>query len=471
MALIGLVAALLVWAALAIPSAIYVWRVEPYMDEVFHIPQAQRYCQGRFLEWDPKITTFPGLYVCSAVLSWAARPLLPHSSTCSATSLRALNLLFGAGSLVVLYKLLRRRMSGGKAAFQALALSLYPVHFFFTFLYYTDVGSLFWVLLAQHLAAPAPGRARPSPGRVAAAAAAGLAAIAFRQTNAVWLMFVFGTAALGDLEASKRWGEALAAGRPAGGAAPAPTPALLAAFVRALLLESRGLLRRLGALLLPVALFAAFVCWNGSVVVGDHANHGAVAHWAQLAYLSAVTASLWGAVGPDAAVSRSTGKAFAASCLGSFRAALAFLAVVGGVAALLHRYSLAHPFLLADNRHYTFYVWRRFLGGIPGLKEALAPAYVYSAWLCHRQLVREQSVLWLLIWLVAAVLTLVPAHLVEPRYLTTAVVLAHAHAPERTWTSLLAGAGACVLVNAGTLAVFAGRPFVWPDGSLARFMW
>lgn len=32
-------------------------------DEVFHIPQAQKYCQGKFKEWDDKITTPPGLYV------------------------------------------------------------------------------------------------------------------------------------------------------------------------------------------------------------------------------------------------------------------------------------------------------------------------------------------------------------------------------------------------------------------------
>ena len=29
---------------------------------------------------------------------------------------------------------------------------------------------------------------------------------------------------------------------------------------------------------------------------------------------------------------------------------------------LLRHYSIAHPFLLSDNRHYTFYVWRKFLG-------------------------------------------------------------------------------------------------------------
>ena len=32
-----------------------------HQDEVFHVPQAQKYCEGRFNEWDDKITTPPGL--------------------------------------------------------------------------------------------------------------------------------------------------------------------------------------------------------------------------------------------------------------------------------------------------------------------------------------------------------------------------------------------------------------------------
>lgn len=34
---------------------------EPYMDEIFHIPQAQDYCRFAFSKWNDKITTFPGL--------------------------------------------------------------------------------------------------------------------------------------------------------------------------------------------------------------------------------------------------------------------------------------------------------------------------------------------------------------------------------------------------------------------------
>ncbi|KAK7395308.1 hypothetical protein VNO78_15859 [Psophocarpus tetragonolobus] len=46
---------------------------EPYMDEIFHIPQAQQYCKGNFGSWDPMITTPPGLYVFSLGVSSAMK--------------------------------------------------------------------------------------------------------------------------------------------------------------------------------------------------------------------------------------------------------------------------------------------------------------------------------------------------------------------------------------------------------------
>lgn len=30
---------------------------------MFHVPQALKYCEGKYYEWDDKITTPPGLYV------------------------------------------------------------------------------------------------------------------------------------------------------------------------------------------------------------------------------------------------------------------------------------------------------------------------------------------------------------------------------------------------------------------------
>jgi alpha-1,2-glucosyltransferase len=34
---------------------------EPYIDEIFHVPQVQAYCNGHFSSWNNKITTPPGL--------------------------------------------------------------------------------------------------------------------------------------------------------------------------------------------------------------------------------------------------------------------------------------------------------------------------------------------------------------------------------------------------------------------------
>jgi alpha-1,2-glucosyltransferase len=56
------------------------------------------------------------------------------------------------------------------------------------------------------------------------------------------------------------------------------------------------------------------------------------------------------------------------------------------VLLVIHWFSPVHKFMLADNRHYTFYVWRKFF-----LKHRLAkfiPAtlYVFQAWRCWTEL-------------------------------------------------------------------------------------
>ena len=52
---------------------------------------------------------------------------------------------------------------------------------------------------------------------------------------------------------------------------------------------------------------------------------------------------------------------------------------------IFNRCSIAHPYLLADNRHYTFYLWRKVIKAHWSMKYLLVPLYVYS-WLaiCSR---------------------------------------------------------------------------------------
>jgi alpha-1,2-glucosyltransferase len=71
---------------------------QPYMDEIFHVPQTQRFCALDFTHWDDKITTLPGLYLFSTLFSFAAG--------CSVASLRFFNLLWSIGCAWVLNELL-----------------------------------------------------------------------------------------------------------------------------------------------------------------------------------------------------------------------------------------------------------------------------------------------------------------------------------------------------------------------------
>jgi alpha-1,2-glucosyltransferase len=215
--MIAIIVALGCWVAAAAAVSYYFASVEPYMDEVFHIPQvklalspvwaflldpdcvqAQKYCAGDFSSWDPKITTFPGMYLTSAIASKIS------TQPCGVVQLRALNFVFGALTLVVLYRLIRRGEPREQvAAARALSVALYPPHFFFSFLFYTDVGSAFWVLLAVDLSTP-EGDDDPSVGRLIGAALAGTVAILFRQTNAAWVLFACGIACVRDLEKTPR---------------------------------------------------------------------------------------------------------------------------------------------------------------------------------------------------------------------------------------------------------------------------
>jgi hypothetical protein len=59
---------------------------------------------------------------------------------------------------------------------------------------------------------------------------------------------------------------------------------------------------------------------------------------------------------------------------------LAALIVVPAMLAIVHFNTIVHPFTLADNRHYVFYVFRLLLGIHPAIKYAAVMAYFLCGW-------------------------------------------------------------------------------------------
>ncbi|XP_056434295.1 dol-P-Glc:Glc(2)Man(9)GlcNAc(2)-PP-Dol alpha-1,2-glucosyltransferase [Gadus macrocephalus] len=440
---------------------------EPYMDEVFHVPQAQKYCQGRFNEWDPMITTLPGLYLVSVgvikPLVWLAG--LRGGVVCSTAMLRFVNLLFNGGNLYLLYLLtcklhLREKSkSASRRVLSALSLSTFPVLYFFNFLYYTDAGSTFFILFAYLMTLY---------GCHKASALLGVCAVLFRQTNVVWVAFCAGTLLAGQLDEAWRTDGAKKRDERA---SPVPLSLAGARRVTRFLLDFLVSPPRAKALLLvawPYAAagagFLAFVALNGGIVVGDRSSHEACLNAPQLFYFLsfALVFSL------PATLCRHRLLRFLQALR---RKPLLFLLLAAAGLLLVWNFTHVHKYLLADNRHYTFYAWQRVVQRHPLARYLLVPAYVFAGW-HFLDALRSRSLFWTLALLVCVLAATVPQRLLEFRYFIVPYLVFRLHMPLPSLPRLLLELALHAAVNAATLYLFLARPFLWPGSEdTQRFMW
>ncbi|XP_078678055.1 dol-P-Glc:Glc(2)Man(9)GlcNAc(2)-PP-Dol alpha-1,2-glucosyltransferase-like [Branchiostoma floridae x Branchiostoma belcheri] len=442
--------------SVAISARIHRARPTPYMDEIFHIPQAQKYCQGKFTEWDPMITTLPGLYLASVGLLKPAVLLagVKVGVACSTLLLRATNVLFAVGNVYLLWAILRK-IHGQTTdpllqCLNAVTLASLPVLYFFTFLYYTDPGSTFFTLFMYLLCCH---------GNHVLAAMMGFMAVMFRQTNIVWIVFCAGVTAVNLVERKHQ---------------PKQDPNVLVTLynsIRTVLqyLATVSHFAKVTLALLPYAMqvvvFGVFVYANEGIVVGDRTSHEACLHFPQLFYFFSFSFVF------------SFPHVLSLSQVSQFlkydkkkMALLLFLLVLSYV--LVDRFTYVHPYLLADNRHYTFYVWQRVFQRHPLAKYVVLPGYVYCGWSMFHQLGKTRSPLWQLVFFVCVLVATVPQKLLEFRYFIVPYLLYRVHVQVTCYYRLLAELLLYTTINAVTIYLFVEKPFLWPDSSEHQhFMW
>lgn len=184
---------------------------EPYLDEVFHVGQAQTYWRNEWFKWDPKITTPPGLYVWSYILCAGLWLLRGSPKTIGVDELRSTNLAAAAiilpWRLQTLLDLLRKerntRPSGAWLSHTVLNICLFPPLFFFSGLYYTDILALLVVIEAYiwDIKRSDPNGSKKAVSdalyghlslQTLAFVAIGCIALVFRQTNIFWVSVFMG---------------------------------------------------------------------------------------------------------------------------------------------------------------------------------------------------------------------------------------------------------------------------------------
>lgn len=131
--------------------------------------------------------------------------------------------------------------------------------------------------------------------------------------------------------------------------------------------------------------------------------------------------------------------------------------------------SKSHPFLLADNRHYTFYLWRWFLSK-QAIRILLTPIYYFLIIRVMIHLRQRRGPIWIMIYLVATLTTLLPASLLELRYFTPGVLIFVLNGSLRVSSSLYILIGIFAITNGIMINNFLERTYTWSDGSIARFM-
>ncbi|CAG5136795.1 unnamed protein product [Candidula unifasciata] len=436
----------------------------PYMDEIFHIPQAQQYCSYNFSSWDPMITTLPGLYVFSVI------QLLPVASfrgarlaeLCTTFNLRASNVTYCIGNFILLFVLTRQLTGNAKRThllqvLNAAVLTLFPVLYFFTWLYYTDPGATFFVLLMYALCLR---------GYHKSAAMAGAAAVLFRQTNIIWVLFCTGVVAIEvineRLRLDKKWH-----GNPNNMSDKDFVEILFqttfSSCARFFSLVKQILIQTFCYLCIIVG-FIVFLVVNKGIVVGDRSHHTASYNFPQVFYFLAVSAgfSFMHLSQPSQVI------AFVKSAVKNPIKILLF-AVLAGL--LIKLFTCEHKYLLSDNRHYTFYVWSKIFKRHQLARYALIPVYFFSLYQFYN-LTSHRGFLWRVVFSVCTIACLVPQALLEFRYYIVPFYILRLNMKLPTAKMLIAELFLYVFINSFTVYMFTQKPFVWPeDPSPQRFMW
>ncbi|CAN8073370.1 unnamed protein product [Agarophyton chilense] len=439
---------------------------EPYMDELFHIPQAQEFCNAlaskRLPLYDPSITTPPALYIPNAILA----ALSGNKVVCDTRWLRVTSATMSFFSLLLMVNILqittriRRGHYGSITAGNALVddevvwllsfiIWLHPVNLFYSNLFYTDTTSLFWVLLFWRI------NLRNSS---LFSAPFGVLGSLSRQTNMVWHAYLsLDTYVNSNIPQSD-----------------SDIPLFVLNFIRG---NRFHVLAGIG--------YIAFVVLNKGIVLGDKSHHEMTMHHAMFAYFAAFQGSFFTLIQlsmPWEAL-KMVYTVFSSGRLTTFLLSVC----VALTAMVLATGDAVHPFILADNRHFTFYIYRRWLLRSIWRRLALVPIYGWcltnsffepiivlsierqgsihslneshcDQWTSKAEFFSDVALL------ACAYITLVPSSLLEPRYFVVGSTLFWLRRAARLGSSpnkiflVLVSVG-MLFLNVAFVYIFAELPF------------
>ena len=383
----------------------------------------------------------------------------------------------------------------------AFSISLFPLNYFFQYLYYTDTGSTFFILLAYY---------HQLKENYKISALSGGIAILFRQTNVIWVAFFLGQLVLGNIDTLVRKSNNKSRVLVKSDASSSinlvanqrirkPSNLVdLISHTTAEVHEAKDFelkkffvklykedfwgkkliyqdlftaidMNQMRPYLMAISTFVFFVLVNNGIVVGDRSNHVASLHLCQILYFWSF--SCFFSFSSFAFSYRKIKNLFAFL---ESNLKLIFFVILPILLIVVNNFTYEHPFLLADNRHYTFYLWSRVFKRYDFVRYALTPVYLIACYLFYRNLNQTgKTIGWLLAFSVCLFAGLVPQKLLEFRYFIIPYYIYRLNVSQLSLKEIFAEFIFNLLVNYATIYIFISRVFFWPNApeESQRFMW
>lgn len=356
-----------------------------------------------------------------------------------------------------------------RATISALTMSLLPLLYFFNFLYYTDVGSTFFVLFMYllHL-----------HDNKCVASLVGVIAIMFRQTNVIWVVFVTGLTAVDTLidwanhqHAYLTTGNSKSDKHKSSRKKDYTISEIIDIFMKSLFNDLLcifplllSILQTCFSYICIIIGFLAFVFWNKGIVVGDRSHHTACLNFPQLFYFILFTSFF---AFPYFFIPSKI-FAFLKDLATNYVKTLLFLC---SAFISVYYFTYVHVYLLSDNRHFTFYIWARLFNRHFIIKYLMIPVYLCSYWV-FIHLLQHKSSFWKLVYFISLFAATVPQKLLEFRYFIIPYLIFRLNIRQGSLLQLCIEFLLYVAINGATIYLFVNKPFKWESSSdLQRFMW
>ncbi|KAK5647020.1 hypothetical protein RI129_005484 [Pyrocoelia pectoralis] len=427
------------------------------IDEEFHIPQGVQYCNFTFdtvniltpnriyrysytFQWNPKITTLPGLYLVSSAILGPLR-------LCSLYGLRFINLLASFLNLLLFHKYLNLQNPKNCWAnlISSINIAILPPLYFFSCIYYTDVISITFILLAN---------VAHKQNNHLMASLYGALSVLMRQTNIVWVVFLIGQYALKKvlLNSRKKRSKDIYL-------SDASSYLKIRPIVKNLMLQRRMFWINIVTYMAVVATFALFVFLNGSIVVGDKTAHTASVHVPQLFYFF-IFSIIFG--WPHFLTHIS-------SCITHIRRRLLFFTLILVLFVIIvYINTLEHDYLLADNRHYTFYIWNRFYAKYKTFRYLMVPVYYFGLYGLLSILNVKHRVIFTFMFSLCTIVVLIFQKMIEIRYFLIPYILFRLHLENMKWFNLVLEFCTFCVINFATFYIFFTKDIYWSNYDYAQ---